>query len=90
VQRVSRLGKLRRQLGFVDGTQPVLITNCWAFRAATNVWGPNNTQFNGNGFKLGVNGTATPHRLVHGLSFGNSASPCRADSFRRLKVSDCF
>jgi hypothetical protein len=57
------------------GTQPVLITNCWAFRAATNVWDPNNTQFNGNGngFKLGGNGTATPHRLVNCLSFGNSA-----------------
>lgn len=57
------------------GTQPVMITNCWAFRAATNVWDPNNTQFNGNGngFKLGGNGTATPHRLVNCLSFGNSA-----------------
>ena len=57
------------------GTQPVLITNCWAFRAATNVWDPNNTQFNGNGngFKLGGNGTATPHRLVNCLSFGNKA-----------------
>jgi len=55
------------------GTQPVLITNCWAFRAATNVWDPSNTNFNGNGngFKLGGNGTATPHHLVNCLSFGN-------------------
>lgn len=57
------------------GTQPVLITNCWAFRAATNVWDPNNTQFdgNGNGFKLGGYGTPAPHRLVNCLAFGNSA-----------------
>ena len=58
-----------------EGSQPVLITNCWAFRAATNVWDLSNTNFNGNGngFKLGGNGTATPHRLVNCLSFGNSA-----------------
>jgi len=59
------------------GTQPVLITNCWAFRAATNVFwdAATNTVFNGNGngFKLGGNGTGTPHRLVNCLSFGNSA-----------------
>jgi len=55
------------------GTQPVLITNCWAFRAATNVWDSSNTNFNGNGngFKLGGSGTATPHKLVNCLSFGN-------------------
>lgn len=58
-----------------EGSQPVLITNCWAFRAATNVWDLSNTNFNGNGngFKLGGNGIATPHRLVNCLSFGNSA-----------------
>ena len=59
------------------GTQPVLITNCWAFRAATNVFwdAATNKVFNGNGngFKLGGNGTGTPHRLVNCLSFGNSA-----------------
>ena len=59
------------------GTQPVLITNCWAFRAATNVFwdAATNTAFNGNGngFKLGGNGTATPHRLVGCLSFGNTS-----------------
>jgi hypothetical protein len=57
------------------GTSPVLITNCWAFRAATNVFydAATNTQFNGNGngFKLGGNGTPAPHRLVNCLSFGN-------------------
>ncbi len=57
------------------GTQPVLITNCWAFRAATNVFydAATNTGFNGNGngFKLGGNGTPAPHRLVGSLAFGN-------------------
>jgi hypothetical protein len=59
------------------GTSPVLITNCWAFRAATNVFydAATNTQFNGNGngFKLGGNGVGTPHRLVNCLSFGNTS-----------------
>jgi hypothetical protein len=55
------------------GTQPVLITNCWAFRAATNVWNSGSFNGNGNGFKLGGNGTGTPHRLVNCLSFGNTA-----------------
>jgi hypothetical protein len=57
------------------GSQPVLITNCWAFRAATNIFwdAATNTAFNGNGngFKLGGNGTPAPHRLVNCLSFGN-------------------
>jgi len=59
------------------GTSPVLITNCWAFRAGTNVFydAATNTAFNGNGngFKLGGNGVATPHRLVNCLSFGNTS-----------------
>ncbi len=59
------------------GTQSVLITNCWAFRAATNVFwdAATNKVFNGNGngFKLGGSGIGTPHRLVNCLSFGNSA-----------------
>jgi hypothetical protein len=57
------------------GTQPVLITNCWAFRAATNVFwdAATNTGFNGNGngFKLGGSGTPAAHRLVGSLTFGN-------------------
>ena len=57
------------------GTQPVLIENCWAFRSGINVWDPNNTQFNGNGngFKLGGNGTPASHRLLGCLSFSNAA-----------------
>ncbi len=57
------------------GTQPVLIENCWASRSGINVWDPNNTQFNGNGngFKLGGNGTPASHHLIGCLSFGNAA-----------------
>jgi hypothetical protein len=57
------------------GSQPVLITNCWASRAGIDVWGISGGQFNGNGngFKLGGNGTPAPHRLVGCLSFGNKA-----------------
>jgi Pel9A-like, right handed beta helix region len=55
------------------GTQPVLITNCWAFRQGTNIFGDTAWEGNGNGFKLGGNGTATPHRLVNCLSSGNMA-----------------
>jgi hypothetical protein len=57
------------------GSQPVLITNCWAFRAGIDVWGTSGGQFNGNGngFKLGGSGTPAAHRLVNGLSFGNKA-----------------
>jgi len=55
------------------GSQPVLITNCWAFRQGTNIFGDTAWEGNGNGFKLGGNGTGTPHRLVNCLSFGNSA-----------------
>jgi hypothetical protein len=58
-----------------EGSSPVLITNCWAFRAGTNVFwdAATNRAFNGNGngFKLGGAGTNAAHRLVNCLSFGN-------------------
>ena len=54
-----------------EGIAPVLITNCWAFRTATNVWNSGSFNGNGNGFKLGGNGTAAVHRVVSSLSFGN-------------------
>jgi hypothetical protein len=49
------------------GSATVLIENCWAFRAAVNVGGSGD----GNGFKLGGNYVATPHRIVNCLSFNN-------------------
>jgi hypothetical protein len=56
-----------------EGIAPVLITNCWVFRAGIDVWGTSGGLFNGNGngFKLGGNGTAAVHRVVSSLSFGN-------------------
>jgi hypothetical protein len=56
------------------GTAPVLITNCWAFRQGINYWGSSSFNGNGNGFKLGGNYVAAPHRLVHSLAFGNAAN----------------
>ncbi len=53
------------------GTQPVLIENCWAFHAATNIWNSGSFDGNGNGFKLGGDGTPAAHRVVGSLSFGN-------------------
>jgi hypothetical protein len=57
------------------GFSSVLITNCWAFRAATNVFwdAATNTGFNGNGngFKLGGDGTGAVHTVVGCLSFAN-------------------
>jgi hypothetical protein len=58
-----------------EGIAPVLITNCWAFRSGIDVWGTSGGTFNGNGngFKLGGNGTSAVHHVVCSLSFGNKA-----------------
>jgi hypothetical protein len=53
------------------GSQPVLITNCWAFRNGSNVLGLVPFGGNGNGFKLGGNNVGAAHRLVCSLSFHN-------------------
>jgi len=53
------------------GTATVLIENCWSFRNASNVWNSASFDGNGNGFKLGGNYVATPHRIVNCLSFDN-------------------
>jgi hypothetical protein len=53
------------------GNGTVLIENCWAFRTATNVFGSGSFNGDGNGFKLGGNYVATPHRIVNCLSFNN-------------------
>jgi len=53
------------------GTSTVLIENCWAFRSATNVFGSGSFNGDGNGFKLGGNYVATPHRIVNCISFNN-------------------
>jgi hypothetical protein len=53
------------------GSQPVLITNCWAFRNGSNVWASGPFAGNGNGFKLGGSGVPAAHRLVASLAFHN-------------------
>jgi hypothetical protein len=55
-------------------TNTVIITNCWAFRMGTNIFGDTAWEGNGNGFKLGGNNVGTPHRWVRCLSFGNMAN----------------
>ncbi len=56
------------------GTNTVVITNCWAFRMGTNIFGDTAWQGNGNGFKLGGNYVGTPHKLVRCLAFANMAN----------------
>ncbi len=56
------------------GTNPVIITNCWAFRQGTNIFGDTAWQGNGNGFKLGGGYVGTPHKLVRSLAFANNAN----------------
>jgi hypothetical protein len=56
------------------GITNVVITNCWAFRNGTNVFGDTAWAGNGNGFKLGGNYTPAPHRLVRSAAFVNMAN----------------
>ncbi|MEY4388054.1 MAG: hypothetical protein RLY20_3337 [Verrucomicrobiota bacterium] len=56
------------------GTNPVLITNCWAFRHGIDYWFSGSFNGNGNGFKMGGNYVGTPHIWVHCVSFGNAAN----------------
>jgi PKD repeat protein len=59
-------------------TASVLIDTCWTWRNGSNVWGAAyNSSFNGNGngFKMGGNYVATPHRLVRSVSYQNWGKP---------------
>ena len=56
------------------GISTIVITNCWAYRQGTNVFGDTAWQGNGNGFKLGGNYVGAPHRLVRSLAFLNMAN----------------
>lgn len=56
------------------GTNPVLITNCWAFRHGIDYWFSGSFNGNGNGFKLGGNYVGAPHTTVRCISFGNAAN----------------
>jgi hypothetical protein len=56
------------------GTNTIIITNCWAFRNGTNIFGDTAWQGNGNGFKLGGNFVGMHHRTVRSAAFENMAN----------------
>lgn len=57
---------------FYDNDIPVTLDNCWGFWNGYNIFGYVGTwNGNGNGFKLGGEGTAAEHRLTNCIAFGN-------------------
>src|SRR5205823_4750839 len=57
---------------FWQAPNAVLVENCWAFRNGINYWNDPSFTGNGNGFKLGGNFYAGPHRVVNCVAFGNT------------------
>ena len=56
------------------GTNPVLITNCWAFRHGIDYWFSGSFNGNGNGFKLGGNYVGAAHVTACCIAFGNASN----------------
>lgn len=57
---------------FYDNTNSVTIEGCWAFRNGYDLWGVGaGWTGNGNGFKLGGEGTPAEHFLTNSVAFGN-------------------
>lgn len=57
---------------FYDNTNSVTIEGCWAFRNGYDLWGVGaGWTGNGNGFKLGGEGTPAEHFLTNNVAFGN-------------------
>jgi len=54
-----------------EAADTVLIDNCWAFRNGYNIWGIPNFSGDGNGFKLGGNYYADPHKIIRSVAFDN-------------------
>jgi len=54
-----------------EAADTVLIDQCWAFRNGYNIWGLPNFQGDGNGFKLGGNYYADPHKIIRCVAFDN-------------------
>jgi len=54
-----------------EAADTVLVENCWAFRNGYNIWGIPNFQGDGNGFKLGGNFYADPHKIIRSVAFDN-------------------
>lgn len=57
-----------------QATEAIVIENCWAFRNGINFWGDPLFTGNANGFKLGGNFYAGPHRIAHCLAFDHRAT----------------
>jgi hypothetical protein len=57
---------------FYDNTNSVTLEGCWAFRNGFDLWGVGGGWTgNGNGFKLGGEGTPAEHFLTNCVAFGN-------------------
>ncbi len=56
-----------------ESDDPVVITNCMAFRNGHNVWGIQNFQGDGNGFKLGGNYVSGSHIITGSIAFDNKS-----------------
>jgi hypothetical protein len=54
-----------------EAADTVLVDNCWAFRNGYNIWGFPNFAGDGNGFKLGGNNFADPHKIIRCVAFDN-------------------
>jgi hypothetical protein len=55
-------------------TASVLIDSCYAFRNGVDIWHTGQVDGNGNGFKLGGNGVATPHTIRNCVAFDNEGN----------------
>ncbi len=54
-----------------EAADTVLIDKCWAFRNGYNIWGIPDFSGDGNGFKLGGNYYADPHKIIRSVAFDN-------------------
>ncbi|MEJ2194590.1 MAG: right-handed parallel beta-helix repeat-containing protein [Ignavibacteriaceae bacterium] len=54
-----------------EAADTVFVDNCWAFRNGYNLWGFPSFAGDGNGFKLGGNFFADPHKIIRSVAFDN-------------------
>jgi hypothetical protein len=54
-----------------EAADTVFVDECWAFRNGYNIWGFPNFAGDGNGFKLGGNFYADPHKIIRSVAFDN-------------------
>jgi hypothetical protein len=54
-----------------EAADTVLVDGCWSFRNGYNIWGFPNFSGDGNGFKLGGNYFADPHKIIRCVAFDN-------------------